>query len=165
MVVGDRLGIVTRHHRTATRNRYRRTVRDRTVKSAVGRLLRSPYECLVARWNWKSALFSSLWRAGIFFATNAAYGWRAAVGAMVAEFVFRAATAGFYGVITQEIAGARPRWLGNLVTIIAMPMLAHNLEAAVHFLRQTPNLRGSILVSVCFTVLSTMFNLHAMRRV
>ncbi len=45
-----------------------------------------------------------------------------------------------------------------------LPLLSHSLEAAVHYLRGTPNLKTSIVASVCFTVISTLFNFHAMRR-
>jgi hypothetical protein len=43
-------------------------------------------------------------------------------------------------------------------------VLSHTLELAVHYLRGTPELTRSIGASVAFTVLSTAFNLFAMRR-
>jgi hypothetical protein len=45
-----------------------------------------------------------------------------------------------------------------------MPMLNHTAEFLLHWLLGTANLKGSILLSVCFTILSTGFNLFAMRR-
>ena len=82
---------------------------------------------------------------------NLAHGWSAATGAMGTEFLYRATTAGFYGAITQHLAGARPRWQANLVTLAGMPLVAHSIETAIHHLRQTPNLKGSTAVSVTST--------------
>jgi hypothetical protein len=44
-----------------------------------------------------------------------------------------------------------------------IPVVSHSIEFAVHWLRGTPHLRSSVLASVCFTIVSTLFNLHAMR--
>lgn len=123
-----------------------------------------PGQYLISRWNWKAALLSSLVRGLIFFTVNARAGWRAATGALLAEFCLRALTAGFYGALTQAFRRVEPPWQGTLAALICLPLTAHSLELLVHWLRGTPNLRASILASMLFTVLSTGFNLHAMRR-
>jgi hypothetical protein len=128
------------------------------------RLFTHPSEYLIRRWNWKAALFSSTMRACIFFFTNLTAGWRAASGAMLAEFLYRAVTTGFYGAITQAFREAKPPWLAMLVATIFLPVFSHSLELCVHLLRGTPKLFTSILASVIFTVLSTLFMLYAMRR-
>jgi hypothetical protein len=135
-----------------------------SVAEALLELTSPPRLFLVQRWHWKAAIFSTLCRAVLFFATNLKSGPRAAMGAMFAELVYRGATAGFYGAVTQQMARARPRRLANFVAIVIVPIIAHVLETAVHLLRGTPNLSGSIFASVAFTVLSTSFNLYAMRR-
>ena len=113
-------------------------------------------------WNWKAALFSSLYRGGMFFAVNLGAGVHAALGAMGAEFAYRGITAGFYGGLTQTASRTGPRRAAlSTAGIIA---LSHAIEFTVHWMRGTPNLRTSIAVSVAFTTLSTLFNLHAMRR-
>jgi hypothetical protein len=127
-------------------------------------LATNPWEYLITRWNWKSALFSSIFRALIFFFSNLTAGWRAATGAMLAEFVYRALTTGFYGAITQAFREAEPPWLAMLVAIILLPVFSHSLELCVHLLRGTPKLVTSIVASFTFTVLSTLFMLYAMRR-
>lgn len=134
------------------------------VAEAIRLLISRPGEYLLHRWNWKAALFSSLCRAGIFYQTNISYGSEAAVGAMATEFVYRASAAGFYGAITQHIAPAQPRWLANATVVVGLPLISHLIEALIHYLRGTPNLAGGIAVSVAFTMISTMFNLHAMRQ-
>lgn len=129
-----------------------------TVSEVLWQSVRSP------RWNWKAALLSSVWRGGIFLCANLSYGWTAALGALGTEFAYRSVTAGFHGAIMQQMSAARPRWVGTVVTVGGMPVMAHLLEAAVHFARKTPNLAGSIRLSIAFTVLSAAFHLHAMRR-
>jgi MFS superfamily sulfate permease-like transporter len=82
---------------------------------------------------------------------------------MYAEFAYRSLTAGFYGAITQQFRRAEPRWAAVLVVGAGIPVVSHTIEFAVHKLRGTPHLRSSMIASVCFTVISTLFNLHAMR--
>lgn len=113
-------------------------------------------------WNWKAALFSSLYRGGMFFAVNLGAGMHAALGAMGAEFAYRSVTAGFYGGLTQAASRTGPRRAA--LAAAGIVVLSHAIELTVHWLRGTPNLRASIAVSVVFTALSTLFNLHAMRR-
>jgi hypothetical protein len=136
---------------------------DRTLTGPLLSLFCHPFETLILRWNWKSALFSSLCRGAIFFVVNLGAGFHAATGAMTAEFVYRAITAGFYGAITQAFRAAQA---GRAALRVTLGVLAfsHTIEFAVHSLRHTPNLRASILVSVLFTILSTLFNLYAMRQ-
>jgi hypothetical protein len=127
-------------------------------------LMSQPGLYLVARWNWKAALLSSLFRGLIFFGVNARVGWRAAAGALLAEFCLRAATAGFYGALTQSFRRVEPAWQGYVAATICLPVCAHSLELLVHWFRGTPNLAASMLASIAFTAFSTSFNLHAMRR-
>lgn len=135
-----------------------------TVGKCLERLAAHPFELLVARWNWKSSLFSSTLRALLFLCANLTAGWRAATGAMVAEFLYRGFSAGFYGAITQGLREAEPAWAAGLVAMIAMPAVSHSIELAIHVARGTPRIVTSIIASVCFTAVSTLFNLYAMRR-
>ena len=134
-----------------------------SVAECLAGLWRHPRETLLMRWNWKASLFSSLCRGGLFFAANAGAGLDAALGAMYAEFAYRSLTAGFYGAITQQFRRAEPRWLAASMVGAGVPLVSHAIEFAVHWLRGTPHLRSSIAASVVFTIVSTLFNLHAMR--
>lgn len=118
----------------------------------------------VAHWNYKSALFSSTIRALLFLLANLRSGWQAATGAMLAEFIYRAISAGFYGALTQSFRRVQPAWKGTLGALLAVPLLTHSIEFTIHYLRGTPNLKTSMIASVCFTLVSTSFNLFAMRR-
>ncbi len=135
-----------------------------TVAGVFRQLAADPADLFLRQWNWKSALFSSLIRAAIFFFANLTAGLEAASGAMLAEFAYRAIFAGFYGALTQAFRRAQPEWQANLTAVILLPAVSHLLEFAVHSLRGTPNLTASIISSVCFTIISTLFNLYAMRR-
>ena len=135
-----------------------------SVLQILRKLLANPGGELVRRWNWKSALLSSLCRGLIFFFANLSAGLHAATGALVAEWCYRALTSGFYGALTQALSDAEPAWASTLVALIVLPLGSHSLEFAVHSMRHTPKLATSIVASVSYTVISTLFHLHAMRR-
>jgi hypothetical protein len=135
-----------------------------TLKQALFRLATRPVDLLIRRWNWKAAFFSSLIRGIIFLLANLTSGWRAAVGAMLAEWCYRALTSGFYGAMTQTLGETEPEWQGALAAMILLPLSSHSLEFLVHWLRHTPHLKASIISSMSFTVVSTLFNFYAMRR-
>jgi hypothetical protein len=119
---------------------------------------------LIRRWNWKAALSSSIVRGLIFFFANLRSGWHAAAGAMLAEYLFRAATSGFYGSVTQQLSQVEPEWQGVVCAMVLLPAWSHSLEFLVHWLRHTPHLKTSVIASMSFTVVSTAFNHYAMRR-
>lgn len=134
-----------------------------TAGAVLAGLVRHPVRYLVHRWNWKSAVLSSVFRASIFFFTNLVAGWHAAVGALLAELLLRGATSGFYGAITEAFSAARPVWAGMVAAMVVLPIVNHSLEFLVHWLRGTPKLGLSIGTSVAFTAFSTAFNVYAMR--
>ena len=115
-----------------------------TVGAVLKSLALHPIDHLIRRWNWKSALLSSLLRGALFFSTNLVAGWHAALGALFAEFVFRSVTSGFYGSITEAFREARPAWVATATTILLLPVVSHTLEFFVHWLRGTPKLALSI---------------------
>jgi len=135
-----------------------------TALEVLRELRKRPGDLLIRRWNWKSAAFSSALRAGIFFCVNLPAGRQAALGAMLAEFLYRGVTAGFYGAITQAFGEAEPAWAAGLIVMIGLPAVSHSVELCIHLLRGTPRIAGSLIASVSFTALSTLFNLYAMRR-
>ena len=135
-----------------------------TVGSALLQLARNPGDLLVRRWNWKSAALSPICRSQIFLALNLSAGWRAALGAMAAEFAYRSLAAGFYGALTQSFRGATPPWLAGLTVAVLLPLVSHSIELLVHWARGTPHLKASMVASVGFTAVSTTFNWYAMRR-
>jgi hypothetical protein len=135
-----------------------------TVRQAFLLLLREPVKYLFHRWNWKSAVLSSILRAFLFFATNLSAGLPAAVAAMNTEFVFRGVTSGFYGAMTEAFREAEPPWAAAATVMLLLPIANHSIEFLVHWLRGTQKLLPSIIASMILTAFSTLFNFYVMRR-
>jgi len=135
-----------------------------TVGGALLRLLRHPNEYLIKKWNWKSAILSTILRSVLFFLTNLIAGLPAALAAMTTEWVYRGVTAGFYGALTQALSDVEPPWAGALAVLVLLPVANHSVEFFVHWLRGTNRLYTSIGASVTLTALSSLFNYYAMRR-
>jgi hypothetical protein len=110
-----------------------------TLGTALFDLTVRPVDLLVRRWNWKAALSSSLVRGITFFLANLSSGWRAALGAMAAEWMYRAIASGFYGAITQHISEVEPEWEAAVCLIVLLPLSPLSVEFLVHWLRHTPN--------------------------
>jgi hypothetical protein len=141
-----------------------RRVESQSILQVLRGLILHPIETIARRWNWKAALLSSSIRALIFFAANLPAGAHAALAALLTELVFRGAASGFYGAITEAFRFAEPEWAASLVVMILLPLMGHSAEFVVHLLRGTMRLRAGVIASVCFTTVSTLFNLYAMRR-
>ncbi|MBC7925149.1 MAG: hypothetical protein H7039_05785, partial [Bryobacteraceae bacterium] len=140
-------------------------VEDRlTLRKAIRDICSHPFEHLILKWNWKSAVTSALMRGALFFTTNLSSGLRAATGALLAEFVYRTAISGFYGSLTQSFRKCEPVWAATLFVMIVLPLSSHAIEFTVHYLRGTPQLVRSITASICFTIVATLFNYYVMRR-
>jgi hypothetical protein len=135
-----------------------------TVRQAFLLLLREPVKYLLHRWNWKSALLSSILRASLFFATNLSAGLPAAIAALKTELVFRGITSGFYGALTEAFREAEPSWAAALTVMVLLPVANHSLEFFVHWMRGTQKLLPSIVASMILTAFSTLFNFYVMRR-
>jgi hypothetical protein len=140
------------------------TCHEETVGQVLIGILRHPIDRVGRRWNWKSAVLSSASRASLFFTANLSAGLDAAFAAMLTEFVFRGATAGFYGGLTQSFRRATPHWLASVTVMVLLPICTHTTEFFVHWFRGTEKLAASLTVSAVFTIISTLFNLFAMRR-
>ena len=135
-----------------------------TVAEVLVGIARCPGNLIWRRWNWKSALFSSIIRGAIFFLVNLIGGVSAALSALATDLIFRPLVSGFYGAIVESFRSATPTWAATLVVIIALPVINHLIEIAVHWARGTQRLGSSVFASVSFSVLSGLFNIFAMRR-
>ena len=83
---------------------------------------------------------------------------------MAVEFVFRLAMSGVLGSLTQAFSRATPRWAATVTALVLLPVLGHTAEFFVHSAAGTPRLAASLAASVAFSVVSTLFNLFAMRQ-
>jgi hypothetical protein len=134
-----------------------------TVADVLRDLAAHPVDNLIRRWNWKAAATSVIMRGTIFFTANLSAGLDAALAVLLTEFVFRTLTSGFYGAVLQAFRKAEPAWAAALTTTVLLPLANHTTEFFIHWARGTPKLATSIIASVVFTILSTLFNLHVMR--
>jgi len=127
-------------------------------------LVRHPVEMLVWRWNWKAALFSGILRSMIYLFTHLKEGWKAALGAMSVEFIFRVIVSGARGSLVQAFHNAAPVWLATLCVMIMLPAFSHMIEFTLHTLNGDVNKGKAITISIAFSIISAIFNLFAMRR-
>jgi hypothetical protein len=135
-----------------------------TVRDAAMALIRHPIRIVVARWHWKSAIFSGLVRGVLFFSTNLTAGIPTAMRAAAVESAMVVPLVGVLGACVQAFSDAEPPWAATLVTAVLIPALAQTTELAVHWTVRTPQLGSSLLASLMLSVWSTAFSLFAMRR-
>lgn len=135
-----------------------------TIPAVLHRIFCQPRTYLLARWNWKSAVTSSAFRAILFFCVNLTAGYPAARAAFLTELVFRGITSGFYGALTEAFRDAEPPWAAAVSVMLLLPVANHSVEFLVHWLRGTQRLGASIVASMIFTAFSSLFNWYAMRR-
>jgi hypothetical protein len=135
-----------------------------TVSDVFRELIRRPGIHLIQHWNWKAATMSAAVRGPIFFAANLPAGLPAAMHALSLDVPLRLATVGFYAAIVQAFRRADPAWAASLTAVLLLVSLTHVSELIVHGLGGTARLRASMLASLAFSALSTLFNLYIMRR-
>lgn len=133
-------------------------------------LVRHPLEMLVLRWNWKAAVLSALLRAPIFFITYVFKkdGLKLAIGAAIAQSIFRFIFGGVNGAIIQSFSKVEPAWHAVLTVPLVLATFSHVVEYIVQTMydNQTGvNGKGkAITLSIIISAISAVFNLFAMRR-
>jgi hypothetical protein len=103
-------------------------------------------------------------RSPIFIIAALRSGPHAAIMAGAVDASFRLGMAGVIGACVQHLAQVRPLWLANVSAMGAIPIAAHSIEALVHWEAATPQWRSGFRVSVLVSVITTLFDLYAMRR-
>lgn len=134
------------------------------ISEVIKYIFRHPLEMIIRRWNWKAAALSGIMRGAIYFFTHISLGWRAAISAMSAEFLFRIFNSGATSSIGQALRSAQPQWAANIVVMVMFPAYAHIVEYLLHTLNGDKNVNKSIVFSIIFSALSAIFNLFALRR-
>ena len=135
-----------------------------TVWQVLAEILRHPVQHVVTQWNWKSAVVSAASRGPIFLVANLPAGIDAGLRAMLTELVFRGVVSGILGSLTQAFSRASPPRDAALVALIVLPAIGHTAEFFVHSQAGTARLGASVIASIGFSVVTTTFNLFAMRR-
>ena len=133
-------------------------------------LVHHPIETLVLRWNWKAAVLSSLLRAPIFFFSYVFKkdGLKLAIGAAIAQSVFRFIFGGVNGAIIQSFSKVEPPWHAVLTVPLILAAFSHLIEYGVQTVYDNQTgVSGkgrAIAISVFVSAISAVFNLFAMRR-
>lgn len=115
-------------------------------------------------WNWKTALFSGLYRAPGFVAASWRFGAGEAARAGTVEFLLFAALAGFTGALTQRVRHLRPLWVAGLIILVGIPACLHTAEWIVHTALGSAAKGRGVLISLVMTVLAELFNWYVMRQ-
>lgn len=141
-----------------------------SIKTVFLHLLRHPIDTLVLRWNWKAAVLSAMLRAPIFFFTYLFKkdGLKLAIGAAVAQSIFRFIFGGVNGAIIQSFSKVEPPWHAILTVPLVLATLSHLIEFGVQTLydNQTgvDGKNKALAISILVSAISAVFNLFAMRR-
>lgn len=145
-------------------------VPKQSIKDVFVHLLRHPIDTLVLRWNWKAAVLSAMLRAPIFFFTYLFKkdGLKLAIGAAIAQSIFRFIFGGVNGAIIQSFSKVEPAWHAILTVPLVLATLSHVIEFAVQsaYDSQTgvDGKNRALAVSIIVSAVSAVFNLFAMRR-
>jgi|SRR5208337_902578 len=125
---------------------------------------RNPKRILWDSWNWKAAALSVLLRAPIYMMSTARHGVQAIATAGIIESLFRVAITGIDASITQAIEAGEPQWGVAVILLAFLPVSTLLLDALVHWMAATPNLRVGLVVSLAVSIVSSGFNWYSMRR-
>lgn len=159
---GDAVGFAGRILELARRADLRAEMSAHAREYALTRQWPHALRPLYQAWR-QAAAVSATCRALIFLVVNLPAGPGAAIRAMGTEFLFRAAAAGFFGSMTETFARMRRTRRATAAALLVVPGIAHAMGFAVHYAAATPVLAASVAASVAFSMLTTLFNLHAMR--
>ena len=139
-------------------------VGSRRLRFVLAEICGQPKRFLLDTWNWKAAALSVLFRAPVFLISTQRHGLETMATAGIVESIFRIAITGIDASITQAVQRAEPQWAVAIVVLAAIPAMTVALEAVVHLLAATPNLRAGLLASLILSVLSSGFNWYSMRK-
>lgn len=143
---------------------------SKTISEALLGVWRDPAQ-LVRHWNYKGAIMSGALRAPIFLITYlvARESIKLALGAALAQFIFRFIFAGVGGALIQAFRRVEPAWKALLTILLIVPVISHLLEFLVqtgftYFTETGDHTDVAIVRSICISVLSALFSLFIMRR-
>lgn len=132
---------------------------------------------LLLRWNWKAVLMAMIVRGGFYFTIYkvSSESWLVTLTAVAVELFFRFFTTGIAGALVQSFRKAKPVWLANVIVSIMLPAFSHTVEFITHYAQERYLFdvfaasadgvarKRAFAISVLFSVVSVLFNLHAMR--
>ena len=135
-----------------------------TLSAVLTGFVLDPRRTLVRYWNWKSAVMSSLVRGGHLLRRQRHPQPRS--GQLSLHHRARLARLDLRLLRRNHpnLSYVRPVWKSALGALILLPVANHVLEFIAHWARGTEKLWESIIASVCFTALSSLYHVFIMRR-
>lgn len=127
-------------------------------------LVLHPWQCVVLRWNSKAALLSAMFRGIVFLAASIKSHHAGRLSGVLAEALFGALCAGFFGTLTQALRFADPEWVTELLLAGIYPIMFQLCDFLFHAALGTQVFRAGMIASAVFTAISAAFNLYVMRR-
>lgn len=144
--------------------------KSKTIGEALAGVAQDPAQ-LVRQWNYKGAIMSGGLRAPIFLITYLAghESVKLALGAALAQFVFRFVFAGVGGALIQAFRRVEPAWKALLAILLIVPVISHVFEYFVqtgfaYYTESGSHTDAAIVRSICISILSALFSLFIMRR-
>ena len=141
-----------------------------TIREAWLNILRDP-GVFVRHWNYKGAILSGGIRAPIFLATYllGKESLKLALGAALAQFIFRFLFAGVGGALIQAFRRVEPAWKALLSILLVVPVISHIFEFLVqsgfaYYTSSNSHTDQAIVRSICLSIFSALFSLYIMRR-
>jgi hypothetical protein len=135
-----------------------------SVGQALLALLRNPWHQLVLRWNGKAALLSAMFRGVIFLIASIKSHHAGRSSGVLAEALFGALSAGFFGTMTQALRFAEPQWVAGFLLAGIFPLLLQIVDLSFHAALGTQVFHAGMISSAVFTAFAAAFNLYIMRR-
>jgi|SRR5215469_1951881 len=126
-------------------------------------LLCDPLHSFIRCWNCKAAALSCVLRTPVYIITTLRHGWQAITLAAAVEAGFSAGAAGVYAAFTEAVRDAEPEFAVAILLLVILPALTLALDALVHFLTRTPNLRSGVFLSLGGSIVSSAFHWYNMR--
>lgn len=144
--------------------------RKNTIGEAWTNLIRNPKQ-FIRHWNYKGAILSGVFRAPIFLFTYLAgkESMKLALGAALAQFIFRFLFAGISGALIQTFRRVEPAWKALGAILLVVPAISHIFEFLVQYsfayaTATNDHTDDAIIRSICVSLISALFTLFIMRR-
>jgi hypothetical protein len=141
-----------------------------TIGEAWANLWNDPAQ-FIRHWNYKGAILSGGLRAPIFLITYLVgrESLKLALGAALAQFVFRFLFAGVSGALIQSFRRVEPAWKALFTILLAVPVISHIFEYFVqsgfaYWTGTHDHTDQAIVRSICVSIISALFTLFIMRR-
>lgn len=117
----------------------------------------------LTHWNWKAALVTAILRGSACIAAlhHMSLGARRHFGIVEAAYVL--ITSGFFTALQQQSLAIRPRKLGWLTGVVAIPVISLSADALLHMWLDQGDMRALGISALFFTIASSTFHWYLMR--